>query len=269
MVDLANIPTDSRGVARSFLQTIAGWLPWGLGAMGLTYLFSQAGGEDSFMNRLEQLPVIGPLFAMLGRAVDTGRNALRRITNREGYEADQGMRLRINNNRVFEEVARSVGGTADEQRAFAESLREIVRAKSTSDSGDTVTERSATDDAIALRTAIHDRIVEEQNRRNPNLSRDPSNPQRAPLEDDAVRFAVAISGADSTEAAYINPNTASGYLGLLYHTMQSVAAAGEFQASQVGQFRVEIATAAPTSAPPTPTGTPAGGRPPASPQASV
>lgn len=267
MVDLTNIPTDGRGVARSLLQTVAGWLPWGLGALGLTYLFGQAGGEDSFMSRLEQLPVIGSLFSAFGRIVDAGRTALRRITNREGYEADQGIRTRINNNRVFEEAAREVGGTADEQRAFAESLREIVRDKSTSDTGDNVTERSATDDAIALRTAIHDRIVEEQNRRNPTLPRDPNNSQRAPLEDMAVRYAVAISGADNTEAAYINPNTAGGYLGLLYQTMQSVAAEGQFQQSQVGQFRVELAPATPTSAPATPP-VPAGSRQP-TPQAGV
>lgn len=269
MVDLTNIPTTGRGVAQSFLQTIAGWLPWGLGALGLTYLIGQAGGEDSFMRRLEEIPVIGSLISGISRLINAGMGAFRRLTNREGYEAEQGMLQRVNGNQVFEQAAREVGGSADEQRAFAESLREIVRSQINSDTGSSmaVNERGATDDAIALRSAIRTRIVEEQNRRNPNLSRDPQNAERAPLEAVADRFAVAISGAENTEASYINPNTAHGYLGLLFSTMQGVSAQGQFQSSQVGQFRVELAAAAPESAPRTPQVAPANRQP--APQAGV
>lgn len=267
MVDLANIPTSGRGILGSALQWVANLLPWGLGALGLTYVMSQSGGEDSFMSRLEGIPIIGTIVSAIGGLINRGTSAFRRLTNREGYEAEQGMVARVNGNQVFEQAAREVGGTADEQRAFAESLREVVRGQIRTDAGSmsAVNENESIQSAIAVRTAILNRMVEEQNRRNPTLPRDPNNPQRAPLQDIAERYAIAISGAENTEAAYINPNTAKGYLGLEFATTQGVSAQGQYQASQVGQFRVELAPAAPEGAPPTPASPASPGRQPAAP----
>lgn len=275
MVETATAsPDERRGWIRRGLDWVAGFLPWGLGAMGLTWLFSQGGGEDSVLSRLEGIPVIGTIVTAIANLVRTGTNALRRVTNPEGAASEQGQRQRVDRNEVFEQLAGEVGGTADQQRAFANDLREIVRARITADTATNSTDETVViTHAVELRDAIRARIVQEQNARNPTLSRQPNDPQRQALNQVADLYANGISGAGG-QAEYLNPNTAIGYLGMAFRNAQTVAAPGQFQVGQTAAFDINLQEAARAAASPNitpaPEGAPApaaGNRPPAAPQA--
>lgn len=246
------------GIWNWLKNSVLSWiLPAGLAGFGIDFINKRFGNDMP--------PALRGIMDTISGMWNSLINLVRGAVAKEELQADQGMRAKVDENRVFEEAAQKVGGTPDQQRALAGELREIVRTRISRDTGFSmsVDEDAAIASAIELRTAIHGRIVEHQNRIHPEKSRNPEHPERVPMEAIANRYATLISGADASEAAHINPNIAKGYLGMLFNTEKGVAADGEFQASQVSPFTVEVMAAASAAATPNATPAPQGAPAPA------
>ncbi len=205
--------TSSKGILRRIADMFAGLLPAGLGGAALLYLFNSAGGEDSFLKKLEDIPVIGSIVKFLSNAANNISGWISGLFNgKEGTTMNAAIAERLDTDNSFALAEKAVGipGIGAELRTMAK--------ESAAKGG------NALDNAQALHKQIVAHIIDKWQDVNPK-----GNPANITAKADEV--ATGLMGIP--DQANLPREVDHGYAGLLQQAKKAKDAEGTLTADQV------------------------------------
>lgn len=229
--------TSSKGILRRAADFVAGLLPWGIGAMGLTYLFDSAGGEDSFLKKLEGIPLVGTAVKFLSDMASKLVNWVSGMfTSKETTTMNTAIAERLDADKGFELAEKALGIPG-----IGAELRDMAKKAATKGGSPNDNARKLHQEQVAF-------IVDKWQDVNP--TGDPTNISK--LAEDVVTGLVGVADQDQLPRV-----VTQGYAGLLHQAKKAKDAEGDLSADEVKPINISPELKALAEAAATPNATPA------------